>query len=189
MFRLKPCQRLPLVGRAFRRYPGFSVDQRKRSVTVTVEQLVSAAGGVQVVIKYSVLRHGPVVVRVMQVGEFRGVSAEQVVKCEPAGNAFGYQMRPSQLGQHGTHLCFRYSGETGNGRRCNVGPEVDPQKPEQPSAGVAEPLVGPGKYGPHISSLVPAVERVQLAPGLAQFCGERGEAKPLVGSSTCRHDR
>jgi hypothetical protein len=82
--------------RVFRRHPGLAVSERP--VTEPVKQLVGAAGGMQVVIKHPVPGRKAVPLRVVGVGDFGGVRAEQVVKGEPPRDPLGYKMCPGHLG-------------------------------------------------------------------------------------------
>jgi hypothetical protein len=75
---------------------------------------------VQVVVQQSGGRGVAVLVGVEGVGEFGGVGAQQVVEDVPAGDVFGEQTRPGQLGQQPPGLRFRVGGEVGGGGGVDV---------------------------------------------------------------------
>ena len=114
----------------------------------------------------------------MPLGLVGRVGAQQVVEREPAGQVLGGHVRPGQLAQRGARLGPGDPGQAGRRGQRDVRARVQAEQPEHPRRGRAELVIGPGQHGPHVGGRVAFLQRVQPAPGVAQFGRQLGQRAP-----------
>ena len=130
---------------------------------------------VQVMVEHAV-HGGPALRRrVVPLGLVGGVRAEQVVEREPGGQVLGDHVGPAQLAQRGARVGAGHPGQAGRRRQRDVRARVHAEQAEHPRRGLGQLVIGPGEHGPHVGDRVAGLERVQPAPGVAQFGGQFGQ--------------
>ena len=94
---------------------------------------------------------------------------------EPGGQVLGDHVGPAQLAQRGARVGAGHGGQAGGRRQRDVRARVHAEQPEHPRRGLGQLVIGPGQHGPHVGDRVAGLERVQPAPGVAQFGGQSGQ--------------
>jgi hypothetical protein len=150
-----------------------------------IKQSADRIAGMQVVIQQSVQCGSALGIIVVGAGLLGSVGAQQVMENEPAVCVFGQQVSAGEFAYRTACLVEGQASQAGSGRDSHVGAWVHTEQPEQSRSGVAQALVGPGKYGANAACWIIGVKHVQPASCVAELGDQAGEGggRAAVGAS------